>query len=371
MSNAVYSIAKSIAGPKRADESGNQDHCIQWSQAGWEFIVVADGHGSAPHKHSRLGSKYACQSASEVVEDFVNKIDVSAQPVFKSLKKWWEQEAFVSIHELWNKKVEHDLIQAIKEGRQDFSDVKEISYSVGKQGQEVQYGTTLLCSLSYGSSVALGQVGDGLIAVTGSNVNFPLATSKEELDNTRSETDSLCNPHPNPKFKAFKAAKPPRMIIACTDGIDDAFESIDAIEKWALKLSIDEKSEDHEELQSSIKVFLQQCALASGDDSTIGIIFNSEGDVPELKEEEVLASPAQAITATSEANNDDMESISDHPERHDRGEKRESSGLEGKDELNIDPLRNRDLSDDSIGGEVHSDGDEDSEQKLTDSGRSE
>lgn len=288
----------------------------------WRLVVVADGHGSKPHGRSEVGSRLACQCTKDVVEQFIEESSTESEEFFKSFKSFWEQEAFGKIHDLWNRKVNEDIRDCIKNNEPDFSDSKEINFSVGKLGHRIKYGTTLLCVLSFGNSIALGQVGDGLIAVTGEQVNFPLAGSKEELDNTRSETDSLCNPDPRPVFRAFKAAKPPRLVIACTDGIDDAFESIEHLENWALNYSAQEQVNEPDFVEETIGSFLRQCSEASGDDSTLGLVYNSEGARPEIHEEVEAA-------GNQEENKTDAESAESA---------KDVSDSESSDEKNVVPL---------------------------------
>lgn len=310
MTKDVYSLAITVPGPKRSEPAENQDHCKNWEKDGWQLIVVADGHGSATHSDSEVGSRFACESTVEVVEAYLHDISGDAEEVFPDLKSFWEQEAFPKIHQLWNRKVDEDLLEKTKNNDPNIQNQKQISFSRAKVGEGVRYGTTLLCVLSYKNIIALGQVGDGLIAVTGESVSFPLAGSKEDLDNTRSETDSMCNHDPKPVFRAFKGAKPPRLVLACTDGIDDAFESIEALENWTLNFSAKEKVQDSDYSEETLRSFLQQCSQASGDDSTLGLIFNSQGVRPEGHVEVQETSPeSTSEESQAEAQEPNSESV--------------------------------------------------------------
>jgi serine/threonine protein phosphatase PrpC len=279
-----YSLALSLEGPKRADPEENQDACLACSadQLGIHLVAVADGHGSSPHDRSDIGSQKAVDCVDTVIRDWLleNSSALTNISRFVEFKEWWEDSFFSILHESWIKEIDRDIEEQVRENKPTFPSPSSASGSA-MDDLRIKYGTTLLVTLSCGSVVAFGQVGDGLTIVSGGQkVNFPLVKPGEDLDDTRNATDSLCNEQPSAVFKAIKGTKPPRLVVLCTDGIDDGFVSISSVKKWILDISRSEYLDDREQLRSKLKEFLRSVSSNSGDDATVGVIYSPEGDRP-------------------------------------------------------------------------------------------
>jgi serine/threonine protein phosphatase PrpC len=279
-----YSLALSLEGPKRADPEENQDACLACSadQLGIHLVAVADGHGSSPHDRSDIGSQKAVDCVDTVIRDWLleNSSALTNISRFVEFKEWWEDSFFSILHESWIKEIDRDIEEQVRENKPTFPSPSSASGSA-MDDLGIKYGTTLLVAISCGSVVAFGQVGDGLTIVSGGQkVNFPLVKPDEDLDDTRNATDSLCNEQPSAVFKAIKGTKPPRLVVLCTDGIDDGFVSISSVKKWILDISRSEYLDDREQLRSKLKEFLRNVSSNSGDDATVGVIYSPEGDCP-------------------------------------------------------------------------------------------
>jgi serine/threonine protein phosphatase PrpC len=285
-----YSLALSLEGPKRVDSAGiadpdkNQDACLAWSddQLGIHLIAVADGHGSSSHDRSRTGSQKAVDCVETVIRGWLldNSSALTNIDRFAQFKEWWENSFFSIFHERWIKEIDRDMEERFQDSEETFPSPSSASGSA-MDDLRIKYGTTLLVTISCGSVVAFGQVGDGLTIVSGGQkVSFPLVKSDEDLDDTRNATDSLCNEQPSAVFKAIQGTKPPRLVFLCTDGIDDGFDSISSVEKWILDISRSEYLDDREQLRSKLTEFTRSVSSNSGDDATVGVIFSPEGDRP-------------------------------------------------------------------------------------------
>ncbi len=279
-----YCLALSLEGPKRPDPDKNQDACLHWSddQLRIHLIAVADGHGSSPHDRSRTGSQKAVDCVDAVIQDWLpdNSSALTNIDRFAQFKEWWETSFFSIFHESWIKEIDRDMEEQVRANKPTFPTLSSASGSA-MDDLRIKYGTTLLVTISCGSVVAFGQVGDGLTIVSGGQkVSFPLVKPDEDLDDTRNATDSLCNEQPSAVFKAIQGKKPPRLVFLCTDGIDDGFDSISSVEKWILDISRSEYLDDREQLRSKLTEFTRSVSSSSGDDATVGVIFSPEGDRP-------------------------------------------------------------------------------------------
>jgi hypothetical protein len=183
-------------------------------------------------------------------------------------------------------------------------------------------------ALSCGNLVALGQVGDGLTIAAGKQVTFPLNQPDEDLDDTRNETDSLCNDNPRAIFKAFKGQKPPRLVLLCSDGIDDGFNSIAAVKKWIADLSRSGEILEPSVFHSILADQTRKISLTSGDDATVGLIFSPDGDLPEI-EIAVIADGSESSSiedASAAPPSNPVDPIIDHGQGPRRSSEEERNG---------------------------------------------
>jgi len=281
-----YSFALSVEGPKRAEPKYNQDASQSWcdEELGIHVVAVADGHGSASHNRSDIGSKLAVQCVTDLIQQFVRSEPsvVVDENRFDEFKAWWTGTLFSSFHAEWKTSVRRH-IASLRQNNEPHFPTRESAVGSSMPNLRIQYGTTLVVALSCGNLVAFGQVGDGLTIASGKQVTFPLQQPDEDLDDTRNETDSLCNDNPRAIFKAFKGQKPPRLIFLCSDGIDDGFNSIAAVKKWIADLSRSGEILEPDVFHSVLEDQTRKISLTSGDDATVGLIFSPDGDLPEIE----------------------------------------------------------------------------------------
>ena len=320
-----YSLALSVEGPKRAEPKDNQDASKSWcdEELGIHVVAVADGHGSASHNRSDIGSKLAVQCVTDLIQQFVRSdpsVVVDGNR-FDEFKAWWTGALFSSFHAEWKSKVSLHIASLRQNNEPHFS-TRESAVASAMTNLRIQYGTTLLVALSRGNLVALGQVGDGLTIAAGKQVTFPLIQPDEDLDDTRNETDSLCNDNPRAIFKAFKGQKPPRLVFLCSDGIDDGFNSIAAVKKWIADLSRSGEILEPRVFQTFLEGRIEEISKTSGDDATVGLIFSPDGDLPEL-EVAVIADGSEA-TSIEDASVTPSSSALDHTNEHGHGPSKNS-----------------------------------------------
>ncbi|WP_169658365.1 PP2C family serine/threonine-protein phosphatase [Flammeovirga aprica] len=279
-------IGASIRGRSHAHiGSFRDDHFINFvfEESQWTLQAVADGAGSA--KYSRQGSKIACETLKQGVEDYLSGDD------FKSL-----EENLVAYYSKTEQEDEEKENLGRTLSQQVYTFLSQTSYesykvvkgfAEDKQQELKDFSTTLLFTLSkefeFGTIVLSTWIGDGVICVYTNDKFETLGEPDggEYAGQTRFLTMSSIFQEGFEKRISLNCYKEkPTAIILMTDGISDPYfetdEGLKDGEKWEslwndLNDAVLSKSEE-EEFKSSMIDWLGFPSKGHHDDRTISIL---------------------------------------------------------------------------------------------------
>lgn len=181
-----------------------QDSFMLKQGKNYSIAVIADGHGSKKHDLSEFGSKIACESLIETVDNYLSK---------KQLNK-------LTVEELCSIKFKSSLVNQWKINvKKHFLSTYDEKFD--EENTYVRYGTTLLFTIDYGDEFIVGQLGDGGILLSDGNGYY----KKHREDNKiGSGTASLCSPNSYMLLSiASYSKKNICNIMMMTDGMYDIF----------------------------------------------------------------------------------------------------------------------------------------------------
>lgn len=239
----------------------NQDaiHWLPESGFGSSIVLaVADGHGSARYSRSHTGACLAVESATRLVQEFLNsQADAGNLSLIKDTTEEWLPRALVR---KWVELVLEHL---------NSDPLEEPDKSV------IAYGATLLVAAVTDQFALYLQLGDGEILTVNESgeVTRPLTKDDRLFGN---ETTSLCAPEAWRDFRvSFQpfVQSPPALILLSTDGYPNSFRD----ESGFFKVGSDILHMIRENGLSFIKENLggwlsDSTRAGSGDDITLGIL---------------------------------------------------------------------------------------------------
>lgn len=185
-------------------ESGKecQDYSLVWEDPCRKIriAVVSDGHGSERHFRSALGSKFACESAIEVLKE-VAVADVSFDQY-----SLYQIARCICSH--WSQMVN--------------SDIEAHNQKVGIEA----YGCTLIAYIQTPKFWLALQIGDGLFVMLNRRRYFRQPIKKDEKC-VCGYTTSMCDTNAASEFRfAFGLKRSiPKAVFLCSDGVDGTFGS--------------------------------------------------------------------------------------------------------------------------------------------------
>lgn len=238
------------------------------------IAAVADGHGSARHFRSQIGSSLAVSTAVTVLQDFLSRLNAenrAAQLTQEALHPLLQ-----SLVDSWITSVEADLGQnpfTAEELEKLEEDGVDARASV-EADPLLAYGATLLVAAATDSLVMYLQLGDGEILSVSPDgqTTRPLYADERLVGN---QTTSLCQPDAWREFRVSWTLAPdlPALVLLSTDGYVNSFRSDEDFLKIGndyLELLREEGiSTVAEELPHILEEATQQ---GSGDDITLAIL---------------------------------------------------------------------------------------------------
>ena len=270
-------------------QTPNQDavaHSLDESNPrGSVILAVADGHGSDRSFRSDIGSQFAVTLAIETCRNFANDIrektpsqveELAKQRLPTLLMKQWQSE----IGQHWRNNpltdVECERWPAARDlaSRETEATPKEI-FRV--------YGSTLLVILADEAYALFLQLGDGDLLVVQDDAEANLSVSRPiARDETliANETTSLCQLDAAAKFQVRLSVfgeRPPALLLACTDGYSNGFETPEGFEQVGPDLCRALRQDGVAAIGEELPAELERVSsLGSGDDVTAGFIFRED-----------------------------------------------------------------------------------------------
>ncbi|NEP77432.1 MAG: protein phosphatase 2C domain-containing protein [Okeania sp. SIO3B3] len=241
------------------------------------ILAISDGHGSAKSFRSDRGSKFAVETAIELLQVLV--APESDRQNISEVNNHVNDEFCKKIVSRWKEKVDNDL------KNEDFTSA-ELENLEQEEGTKVRqsfennkedckyivYGATLLAVLVTENYHLYLQLGDGdiLTVDTLGNTIRPIPKDENLIAN---ETYSLCMKDAWKYINNCFVTSKPEMILVSTDGYANSFDS----EENFIKIGKDYLDmicqQGFDEVAAQLKGFLEQTSQAgSGDDITFGLI---------------------------------------------------------------------------------------------------
>lgn len=267
----------------------NQDAAAHWI-GGDEprqpvVLAVADGHGSDKSFRSHVGSDFAVSTAIDIGREFVRETR-DATP--SEVKQAAEQRLPLLLTKFWQDKVaqhwaEHPLTAEELERWPAARQLQQREPPVPDKEILRAYGSTLLVIIADHRSMLCLQLGDGdMLAVEddsdgGLSVSRPIERDETSIAN---ETNSLCQLDAAQRFKvrfSVFGEQAPALLLACTDGYSNGFESAAGFEQVGPDLCRALRQDGVAALAAELPGELERVsALGSGDDVTAGFIFRED-----------------------------------------------------------------------------------------------
>lgn len=188
---------------------------------GYAVAVVADGHGSKKHFRSNLGSKFATESAVEVIREYIQDPD-EFDRIFSEnhdrIIKGIEKQIIYS----WNNKIRTHLnenpVTMKEKSKFEYDEFDEIPF-------ESYYGTTLVVAVACRNYTFGFQIGDGSLVAVFEDGETSMIMDYEE-SNPANITSSMCNANAFTMFDSFYVdSKKLIAIFVSTDGLYTSFGS--------------------------------------------------------------------------------------------------------------------------------------------------
>ncbi|GAA1895793.1 PP2C family serine/threonine-protein phosphatase [Streptomyces durmitorensis] len=244
----------------------SQDSCgtLSVAQGRAAVLTVADGHGSAAHFRSDLGSWWAVEEFTACAEGFAREavrvgddakgwtgLRAEARRLPQQVAHRWRERAL--LHD-WNSPAHGGL---------------RLPGAVGGAPDLAVYGSTLIGAVLTEHMLFCWQLGDGDIVLVDADgtPRTPLSTGPDMGD----ETDSLCEPEPWRKMRShwepFTTGPPPAVLIS-TDGLSKSFADHQGFLDFATGVTERAAGQGVPAVQAQLADWLERAAKYSGDDTT-------------------------------------------------------------------------------------------------------
>ena len=255
------------------DSSG---HCVTDS---FGIAVVADGHGSARHFRSDVGSRLAVKITMGLLENYMKRPDFKEQflrhPDFileqmeKQILMKWREAVEVYHEENPLSEEEEQKLSTLEEGR------KSSGNSRGRLRTAVIYGSTVLAAvIADGFSFGLVLGDGGFVVLDGSGRLFiPI----EDQNAHANYTSSLCNTDAIRYFAHWYTEENPAALFVSTDGLYKSFASEEDFLRYHGLLA--QMLGDRDRTMKSLdRNFEKRTREGSGDDISIALVYE-EGTI--------------------------------------------------------------------------------------------
>ena len=236
------------------------------------IAVVADGHGSAKHFRSDVGSRIAVKITTKLLKNYMNRPDFKEQ--FFKHPEFILAQMEKQILMKWREAVEeYHLENPLTEEEEN----KIPEKAKGKLRTAVIYGSTVLAAVltkdfSYGMIL-----GDGGFVVLGGDKELYIPL--EDKNSHANYTSSLCNTDAIHFFEHWYTTETVKALFVSTDGLFKSFASEEDFLKYHGLLS--HMFHDTEKMQKSLKRnFEKRKREGSGDDISIAFVYQ-EGEEAE------------------------------------------------------------------------------------------
>jgi len=284
----------------------NQDSFEKWAgpDGSVAVLAVSDGHGSAVHFRSEIGSRMGVEAAVHALRETPLPVpDAHPRAVAQSIVLAWREavrahlEANPFTDQEWAKLPPKEVAQA---------------KAAISANPTVAYGATLMAVLAAADEILYLQLGDGDILCVDQNggTTRPMPEDSRLIAN---QTTSLCQPNAAEDFRSahfrLSQGQPPALILVSSDGYANSFQS----DQDFLRVGPDYlellRQYGPEKVEAQLdKILPEASRKGSGDDITLGFIQRLDADKaapaplpPKSATVSNSAPPASATSVKAEA----------------------------------------------------------------------
>jgi predicted nucleic acid-binding Zn-ribbon protein len=259
-------FAKSIEGASHIKtQKPCQDSSGCFSEGIYHLAVVSDGHGGEEYFRSDRGSRFAVETAREVIGGFIKKQTGGiTESDIKTIEK--------NMVNVWREKVLADIKTHPWTPEEKLRNPSPDDTSI--------YGATLLAAAIADQFWFALQIGDGVCALIdagGSRFAFP-----DDATQGLGRTHSLCEENAPAHFRHAFGKNGLLGVTVATDGVSDAIPADTYLFKFTiniLKAFVENPVSAEKELEDTLPKLTQ---MGSQDDVSIACIFNAEAARPYL-----------------------------------------------------------------------------------------
>ena len=261
--------AKSIGRNHELSNKVCEDYSDSFSDDNTRIIIVADGHGNNNYPRAQFGSKFAVESALEMIIEFVKSADVDSV-IDNSTNHILFRQLESSILNQWHNKVnDHFKEKPLTDDELSLVSEKIKANYVNGERIAKAYGTTLI-AFAITKDYSFGiQIGDGLCVCFNDDLDasIPIPNDDKCFLNV---TTSICDDDAIDEFRFIVLDKTPVAVFLGTDGIDDSYSSNEELfEMYRSMISLFAKY-DSDFVQKEIEEYLPVITKkGSGDDVSI------------------------------------------------------------------------------------------------------
>jgi len=282
------------------------------------LVAVSDGHGSPKSFRSDVGSQIAVDVTVATLREFLRGVRETPSPSI--IKNIAEQKLPIEIYKAWRAEVQRHLdlnpIQDDEWNRLESESGPSARTALTSPGKEfVVYGATVLAAVVTDTFIVFVQLGDGeilTVPIRGELATRPMPADSRLLAN---ETTSLCEEDAWKNFRVrFQnlSSVPPCLILLTTDGYPNSFETPDGFLKCGSDLLEILSTDGAQAVERDLPNWLSDASrLGSGDDVTVGILFQlnsvsppSAGEQPGSVQQPHAIKTSGVTQDRSEANSD-------------------------------------------------------------------
>ncbi len=258
----------------------NQD-AIRWLPESGDslplVLAVSDGHGSAKCFRSDVGSRLAVETATKIVQEFLDTLSGSLS--LSAIKRWVEENMPREIARRWRNTVADHLSASPLTSAE--LDKLEAQRDAEKRRQIVMepvlaYGATLLVVVMTDAFIFYLQLGDGdiLTVSEAGQVNPAPLPGDERL--FANETTSLCGRDAWREFRThFQVISGalPALILVSSDGYGNSFRDHAGFLQVGADFLDMMREDGVDAINEGLETWLTEASQqGSGDDVTLGII---------------------------------------------------------------------------------------------------
>ncbi|MEV7521058.1 protein phosphatase 2C domain-containing protein [Streptomyces sp. NPDC091371] len=240
------------------------------------IMAVADGHGSAVHARSHVGSWLAVSLFVQEARRFASLAHPRGEgrpPSLAWLMRYAEYAFPRQLVSTWREKVLGNWERSSEPGDPQVRDDEKL----------LLYGSTFVGAVLTPRVFAAWQLGDGELTVVGEGgrVSVPLAPKEADLGD---ETESLCTPKAWLRVRTHWApvtapSRAPSLVALSTDGLSKSFASDEGFRQFMAGLDERLAAEGTECVRAALPEWLAKASQHSGDDTTLVAAWHT-GDEP-------------------------------------------------------------------------------------------